>query len=325
MSLELELSSFLAHPGVILDVRTPLEFSHAKIPDSLNLPLLSNEERVIIGTLYKGHGKEKAIDEALRLVGPRLSGLAALAKSLVTTHNPKVYCWRGGMRSASVAWLLNLTGLKPVILKGGYKTFRSYVIHTLSHHISSFQFHVLGGLTGSGKTALLQKLKKQGEQVLDLEALAHHRGSSFGMLGMSKSPSNEQFENSIVWTLSSFTSVKPIWVEDESRLIGQCQLPNSLYQIMQNSPLFIKEASLEERLERLSQEYGIFGKDKLIECTLKIKKRLGGARTKEAVQLIHLGKLKEALRILLLYYDRTYTQSIEKRQKLINILQLDRL
>jgi tRNA 2-selenouridine synthase len=309
--MSVSIHEFLDTPGEFLDVRTPAEFLHGRIPDSFNLPLFSNEERAIVGTIYKKIGRVAAVDKGFRLVGPRMADIALEAKSKIGQNNAKVLCWRGGMRSSAVAWILNMSGMKAVTLEGGYKNFRRWSLKSLEK-FSVAQLHVVGGLTGCGKTHVLQELKKRGEQVLDLEDIACHRGSSFGGLGMPEQPSNEQFENNIAWQMRKMDMSKPIWIEDESILIGKCKLPNILFTKMKTSSYFFIERTQEERIDNLMQVYGGYPTESLIDCTKRIQKRLGGAVTKKVLELFEVGETKKAFEGILSYYDKAYLAGISR-------------
>lgn len=306
----LGLQEFLKTPGVILDVRSPGEFTQGRLPGAINLPLFSNEERAAVGTTYKQCGKQQAIELGLKLVGPKLADFAIAARQHVSNGFAKVHCWRGGMRSSSMAWLLGTAGLKTVTLAGGYKAFRRWALEALQQQQPVL---ILGGLTGSGKTAILHALRDMGEQILDLEALARHRGSSFGMLEMPPQPSTEQFENELAIQWSSFGPNKPIWIEDESRMIGTCKIPDSIFKQMRSAPVLFIERPLEERLDILMQEYGKADLDALISATARLQRRLGSPRTKEAIDLIHSGNLKQAITLLLHYYDKAYQFGLKSR------------
>ena len=320
------LREFIDMPGKIIDVRTPAEFIQGCIPGSFNLPLFSNDERVVVGTIYKQNGREAAVDEGFRRVGPRMADIAIDAKKITAGETAKVLCWRGGMRSAAVAWILKMSGLEAITLEGGYKTFRRWSLKTLES-LSEANIKVIGGLTGTGKTQLLRKLALKGEQVLDLEGFANHRGSSFGGLGLVGQPTNEQFENIIAWNLKDLDIKKPLWVEDESILIGRCKIPDALFMKMKSSPLYLIEKTKEERLEQLCSEYASYPVHELVECALRIEKRLGGMLTKEVVEQLKSHEIKKAFELLLFYYDKTYEKGIGERnviQKLNCIGLLDR-
>ena len=198
MSNALLIDAFLKAPGAIFDVRSEGEFAQGHIQGAFNLPLFNNHERAIVGTLYKREGFTPAFLSGLKITGPKFASM--LQQALHTKGPCKVLCWRGGMRSQSVAWLFKSAGLETVTLKGGYKAFRKWVLSTFER---PFKLRVLGGLTGSGKTDYLKNLKQSGVQVIDLEALANHRGSAFGCLSMPTQPTVEHFENSLALQLAS--------------------------------------------------------------------------------------------------------------------------
>lgn len=294
---------------VLIDVRAPIEYRHAHIPNAINIPLFDDNERALVGACYKQEGKDKAVDLGLKIVGPKLYSLVNQARNL---NSPlTVYCARGGMRSSSMQWLLSFSGLKVNQRQGGYKAFRSEVLEILNR---PYKFHLIGGYTGSGKSEYLRQLN---EQTLDLEHIANHRGSAFGENG--EQPSNEMFENKIACVLSAYDLSKPVYVEDESRMIGQNKIPDPLYEKMQKSPITVIEASQDKRVDRLYAEYGFLPKDVLIRNIEKIKKRLGSEKTAFAINLVNKGEIRNAIVEMLHYYDNAYRYSLEKRCKtLIN-------
>lgn len=302
---------FLKVPGVVIDVRSPAEYAHSRIPGATNIPLFSDAERAVVGTTYKQQGRQQAIELGLRLVGPKLADLTVDARRLANGGCAKVHCWRGGMRSGSMAWLLRTAGLQVVTLEGGYKAFRRRALTELKRPL---QLHVIGGLTGSGKTRVLHALRTLGEQVLDLEALAHHRGSSYGMLNQPPQPSTEQFENEIAVRWASFDPKRPVWIEDESRMIGMCKIPDALFQQMLYAPLTFLERPLEQRVEILLEEYGVIGSAALIQATMRLQKRLGLERTQSMLALIQARQLPDAIAMALEYYDKTYTYGLSKKK-----------
>jgi tRNA 2-selenouridine synthase len=303
---------FLNTPGAILDVRSPAEYAQGHIPGAFNLPLFSDQERAAVGTLYKKTGREEAVELGLELVGPKLIGFVREAKEIAKGEKVKLHCWRGGMRSSSMAWLLETAGMATSNLSGGYKAFRSWVLQLLT---TPLPLKVLGGLTGSGKSAHLKELKSRGEQVIDLELLASHRGSSYGHLNMPPQPSCEQFENEIAYSLLNFNLEQPIWIEDESRMVGRCKIPDPLFSQMQSAPLFMLECPFDGRLERLYREYGDANPTDLIAATRLLSKRLGASRTQEIVSKIEQGHIKEAIALTLPYYDAAYQYSLSKRNR----------
>ncbi len=301
----LTLDEFLAAPGITLDVRSPQEFEHAHIPSSLNLPLFSNEERHEVGLCYTTEGQKEAISLGLQYVAPKVEQIINTSKQY---PHVKLLCWRGGMRSHSVAHLLETCGMDVYTLQGGYKTFRRWVLKMLE---TPKQIHILGGLTGSGKTEKLHQLKEQGEQILDLEALANHRGSSFGHLG--EQPSNEHFENLIALQLHQFSDEKPVWIEDESCYIGSCLVPHALFSQMKKAPLHLVKCSEEERLKRLTTQYGGVSSQELIMATERIRKKLGHERAEKAIESITSGDLRSAAKVILEYYDKTYSYALSRK------------
>lgn len=310
MADSLQPAEFLNAPGVILDVRSPAEFAQAHIPGAISFPLFNNEERARVGTCYKQSGRDQAVQLGLEITGPKLASFAAKAKDLAGDQPLRVHCWRGGMRSASMAWLFETAGSKVNLLEGGYKAFRRWALATLA---TPKPIITLGGMTGTGKTDILQELAHRGEQVLDLEAFANHRGSSYGSLGLPPQPTTEQFGNELALAWASFDDRQPVWIEAESRRIGTCRVPDELFQQMMRAPVLQVERSRSERVELLVQEYGKADPAQLIEATERLRKRLGGDRTQEAVESIQQGHLAIAVELVLNYYDQTYQYDLERR------------
>ena len=229
------------------------------------------------------------------------------------TQKILIHCWRGGMRSAGVAWLLDLYGFEVYVLSGGYKAFRNWVLQQLE---LPYPFHVIGGYTGSGKTQLLLALKEKKYPVIDLEGLANHKGSAFGGLGQPPQPGPEMFENELALALHHAAmagSGQPIWIEDESSRIGNINLQHTLFRNLRQAPIFFLDVPVGLRLEFIMHEYGGYDPKELIASIVRIQKRLGGATTKEAVSHILDGNIKEAFAILLRYYDKFYTFGLEGR------------
>ncbi|MDD3569221.1 MAG: tRNA 2-selenouridine(34) synthase MnmH [Bacteroidales bacterium] len=303
-----------AQDNPIVDVRTPAEFDAGHIPGAINIPLFSNDERAEVGTLYKRASREKAMLRALDIVGPKMSSLVKQASKIKYTDKLIVHCWRGGMRSASFAWLMNTAGIPAATVNGGYKGFRRFAASVIKR---DWSFKVITACTGSGKTELLLKMQELGEQVIDLEGLADHKGSVFGGLGRAPQPTTEQFENNLFWAIKDFDINRTIWVEDESMCIGHVFIPHDFYTRMHFSPLVKVDLALDQRIERLVKEYSLFSKEELIHAISKITKRLGGDNAKHAVESIESGNFHEATRILLWYYDKAYNRSIEERRGLI--------
>lgn len=288
---------------LIIDVRSEGEYLHGHIPGAINLPLLNNEERHIVGICYKKEGREKAVQKGFELVGHKFSGFLSKALAASPSRKIKVYCWRGGMRSNIMAWVLSLAGFRVSLLKGGYKEFRHWVLEECS---KDWNLIVVGGKTGSGKTELLQEIRKTGEQVIDLEFLANHKGSAFGGLGQSEQPGYEHFENLLAMEFRSFNSDTPVWLENESRLIGSVKIPDILFDNIRKAPVVEVSIPEEVRVDRLLKEYGHFDPNILAENTKKLERRLGNLRMNEAVEKILSGEMRGWIKDVLTYYDKTY-------------------
>lgn len=334
------------HP--VLDVRSPGEYKHAHIPGAVSFPLFSDEERKIVGTAYKQESREQAIKIGLDFFGVKMKLTVEKAEEIIGNRQPAIsntaneehplpienclllYCWRGGMRSAAIAWLLDLYGIKVYTLVGGYKKFRNYVLETFK---LPFQFNILGGYTGSGKTDLLKSLKERKETVIDLEGLANHKGSAFGSIGMSEQPGQEMFENLLGWQLRVVgyqanstdltTSRNPtiaIWLEDESQRIGLVNIPPDLWKNMRQSPVFFLNIPFEERLKQIVKEYGPLDPEKLSDAINRISQKLGNLNAKTAILLLKEGKITESFDILLKYYDKHYFKSLHNREGINSLL-----
>lgn len=312
-----DISSFLEQQkkgNPIIDVRSPAEFYSGHIPGAVNIPLFSNEERAEIGALYKQEGQEIATLRGLEIVGPKMAGFVRQAKSLDYTDQLLVHCWRGGMRSGSFAWLLNTAGLPAVTLAGGYKSFRN---HLLDFFSAPFNLYVLSGCTGNGKTELLHYFRNKGEQVIDLEGLAHHKGSVFGGLGQVEQPTSEQFQNELFRQMKEMDPARPIFLEDESISLGNVFIPLPLWHQLRKAPLIRVELSPAARVERLVREYGSLENAQLQDAILKLSKRLGGQHVKRALEALEENRLEEVVLILLTYYDKSYEIGIAKRKELL--------
>lgn len=296
----------------VLDVRSPSEYELGHIPGSINMPLFSNDERAKVGTLYKREGQRPAIIEGLSIVGPKMKEMLLFAQKHAIDGEILVHCWRGGMRSSSVAWLLKTGGLNPKILEGGYKAYRHHIRQEFKIKKKIF---VIGGMTGSGKTHLLSYLKSSGEQTIDLEALACHRGSAFGHVGLKAQPTNEQFENDLAAVWNRLDCNHPIYLEDESSHIGKVNIVAELYDQMGRSPLILLHVDRAIRVKNLCGDYGVFPKEILVECTEKISKKIGGDETKRIRELIEINDYDSAANALLIYYDKTYEYSLKKRDR----------
>lgn len=292
---------------VLIDVRSPGEFSAGHIPGALSIPLFTDEERAIVGTLYKQTSPEAAFQEGLQMAGRKMGQLVESMQA-ITRNDPKkvmVHCWRGGKRSQAVQWLFQFSGTPAMRLEGGYKSFRTAA--NTFFNTPLFQFKILGGCTGAGKTEVLQALSRRGEQVIDLEKMAHHKGSAFGSIGELAQPTTEQFENNLFLVLSRLDPSRPVWLENESRSIGRVQIPEGFWFQMRKAPLFTIDVDPDIRLSRALQYYSEPVDIQLLKTSFdKIKKRLGGLEYLQAIAALEAGDLKKAAAMALSYYDKSY-------------------
>ncbi|MCK5693364.1 MAG: tRNA 2-selenouridine(34) synthase MnmH [Bacteroidales bacterium] len=302
----------------VVDVRAPLEFQQGHIPGAVNIPLFDDNERKVVGTAYKKENKEAAMYAGLEFAGKKLVKLAKQGERAAGKNKTLlVHCWRGGMRSKSMVWLFETMGLTCYLLEGGYKSYRSYAREVLETPLNLL---VIGGRTGSGKTAILHHLSLLGEQVIDLEGLAHHKGSAFGALGELDQPSTEQFENDLCKELLPLDTKKVTWIEDESRNVGKCVIPGELYSRMKETEIVFLDISREQRARHLVGDYAQYEQEALRTCVLKIEKRLGGDRTREALEAIDREDYYQTAMITLHYYDKAYMHSLEKNHEHYQIL-----
>ncbi|MFN9115370.1 MAG: tRNA 2-selenouridine(34) synthase MnmH, partial [Bacteroidota bacterium] len=313
--IDIETFLTLSKQIPVFDVRSPSEYAHAHIPNAISLPLFSDEERKIVGTTYKQKSKQLAIKAGLDFFGPKMKSMVEeveihLKKTKKKTDDQHeesviVHCWRGGMRSAGVAWLLNLYGFKVYTIAGGYKSFRKWALDQFE---KSYKLKILGGYTGSGKTDLLHALQQQGESVIDLEGVAGHKGSAFGNIGLPKQPSQEHFENVLAMQLHEVSNASTsFWIEDESQRIGDVNIPAHLWAQMRQATLYFIDIPFEERLIQILKTYSHLDKMKMINAIVRIKKRLGGLDAKDAVNAFIEDRIEDCFRILLKYYDKWYT------------------
>lgn len=352
----------LAQTSPVFDVRSPGEYDHAHIPGAYNLPLFTNAERAVVGTAYKQQGKQPAIKIGLDYFGVKMKAIVEAVEGVVScfsldkapqkskaaqeatvneqrstsngqreTKSVLVHCWRGGMRSAGIAWLLDLYGFKVYTLVGGYKAYRKWVRDQFEqqHHLT-----ILGGYTGSGKTLVLHQLKEAGFPVVDLEALANHKGSAFGSIGERVQPTQEMFENLLAEALNTVrcslsaeqsangqpSTTNDIFIEDESQRIGDLKIPDAFWKQMRASNILFLDIPFEERLNYLTADYGRKDKEKLVNAIIRIQKRLGGLEAKNAINFLLEDNHKECFRILLKYYDKWYSKGLYNRENPIQLI-----
>ncbi len=330
----LSAEEFRESKGIIVDVRSPEEFIKGHWPGAVNIPIFSDEERAIVGKTYKVQGKEKATAIGLKLTISKLSKIEVLLKRISNNNHPgikadqsrplKIYCWRGGMRSASIAWFANQLGLKTFLLKNGYKAYRNWVLQQFE---CKWPIKIIGGKTGTGKTDLLNALSEKGFPILDLEGLANHRGSSFGGLGLPKQPTSQHYENMIAEHLNNFKSniQQCIWVEDERSNLGKCRIPQKLLDQMKVAPFVEIIRDKNERIQHLVKGYSENSKKGLTEATLRISKRLGKERAYKATNAIDKGDWPKACSYILDYYDKCYEYQLSKisNKRIINLTGLN--
>lgn len=297
----------------LLDIRSPKEFAAGHIPGALSFPLFSDEERHQIGTAYKQISQEKAVLMGLDFFGPNMSKMVKQAKKLAPEKEVLLHCWRGGMRSQSVAWLLDLAGFKVHLLDFGYKSYRHFALEQFE---KQYPMLLIGGATGSGKTEILQELVKLGEPVIDLEKLANHKGSAFGTIGMPAQGTIEQFENDLALELAALDCNKTMWLENESVSIGKVNIPKPFHEKMRAAPVLKLEVPREIRVRKLAKEYCQVEKKVLAEAIYKIKKRLGGLAYKEALAAIEAGDMEKMVEIALVYYDKAYQFELDHKENI---------
>lgn len=309
---QIDIAGFLklAETIPVADVRSPSEFITGHIPGAFNIPLFNDAERAAVGTRYKNEGRIKAILEGLRLSGETMHKKLEDAIRISKDGKLLVHCWRGGMRSEAMAWLFSLGGIETEILQGGYKSYRHFILNALSVNKKMI---VLGGLTGSGKTEILRYMNKSGNQVIDLEGIANHKGSAFGALGQEPQPTSEHFANLLFEKWHNADNNEYTWIEDESRNIGSVFMPEQFYLNMQVNPTIVLLMDMEIRLPRLLEEYSCFSPEELINSIMRITKRLGGERSSEAIAAIQNNNFSRAIEITLQYYDKAYLYGLKRK------------
>lgn len=307
--IDIEQFLQLAEEHPVFDVRSPSEYGHAHIPGALPLPLFSDEERKEVGTAYKQKSREAAIKIGLDYFGVKMRQMVCLVEDILHHKGIKtvlVHCWRGGMRSGAVSWLLDMYGFEVYTLRGGYKNYRNWVLDQFSR---PYSLRILSGYTGSGKTEILGEMSRLGAPTVDLEGLAGHRGSAFGALGLPPQPSVEQFENKLageLYTVSRKYPGKAIWLESESSRIGNVNIFHTFFNQMKAAPRVHADVPFEARLDYITIGYGNFDREQLKAAVLRIQKRLGGLETKNTLALLDAGRISDAFEILLRYYDKFY-------------------
>lgn len=325
---DIEISDYLCNREdyVLIDVRSPLEYEEDHIEGAINMPLLNNEERKIIGTLYKEKGMRVAKEAAREMIFPSLSNKLGAIHKVIDEHKKKclVYCFRGGDRSKIMATLLSFERGGIFRLNGGYKSFRKEVVRYFNEEPMP-SLKVLYGLTGAGKTDILVALEKKGLPVIDLEGLANHRGSVFGHIGLRKQPTQKRFETLLYFELMKHNDF--YIVEGESKKIGRIAIPSPFYDEMLKGQPYLIGCSIDERVKRLNKEYAShFETDKEIidEALNYLTIRLGKNTIKEIQTLLANKEVEKAIkRLLLEYYDVLYEKNRRKEKGYVNTFSSD--
>ncbi len=286
-----------------IDVRSEGEYEQGHIVGANNIPILNNDERRQVGICYKQKGNNEAVLLGYQLVEHKFKDYIKKAIEIAPNKTIAVYCFRGGQRSGIMSDLLHHAGLTVIKLQGGYKSYRRYALNTLT---IPKNLMILGGYTGSQKTEKLHELKLSGQQVIDLEMLANHKGSAFGGIGEEPQPTNEQFENLLADEWRKIDPLKPLWLEDESSRIGRINIPKSIYIQMRESSMVKMIVDKIKRIDYILSSYGKMPIDKLHEATQKLERRLGNEQCNAALTYLQNGELREWLYIILKYYDKTY-------------------
>jgi tRNA 2-selenouridine synthase len=294
-----------------VDVRSEGEFAEGHVHDAVNIPILNNEERKAVGTDYKQKGQMEAIKTGFRLVGPRILDIVNEAERIAANRELLVHCWRGGMRSANFCQFAGMAKIRTHQLVGGYKSYRNEALQSFA---KPFDFYIIGGFTGSGKSEILNALSRKGEQILDLEKLSNHKGSVFGGLMQPPQPTTEQFQNNLFEKILELDLSKRIWVEDESIMIGKIVLPEPFWKRMSASPVVEMNVSKETRIKRLVNEYGPSDKEEFLKAMSAIVKRLGGQHFQAAREKLLMDDMSGVIDILLTYYDKAYATGLLKKQ-----------
>lgn len=295
--------------AVFIDLRAPVEFQDAHIPGAVNIPLFSDQERSEVGIIYRYQGPGSAKSKGLEVVAPRLASLVSEIKRRAEGNNLVLYCWRGGERSDAVSRVLDIMDVDGYRLTGGYKAYRTHILKHLQE-MPSGRVVVIHGLTGTGKTKIINKMAEDGWPTVDLEGLANHRGSVFGGLGLGEQPKQKFFDSLLYEAMKRFDGDKYLIVESESKKIGRLFLPDNLYAMMKEGIHVLIYDNIANRVNRLYHEYvenqNISAKD-FLDCVQGLQRFLGKRKTHDITELINGNRLMDAIRILLTdYYDPLY-------------------
>ena len=314
--------------GAVIDARSPAEFAEDHLPGARNWPVLDDDERAVVGTEHKQVSDFDARKHGAALVARRIADiLDRHVADKPRDWQPLVYCWRGGKRSGTLAWFLSEIGFRTQLLDGGYKAFRAFVRAQLDTLPLQHRFTVIAGRTGSGKTRLLQALAAQGAQVLDLEALARHRGSILGGLHGEPQPAQKAFETALWNALRRFDPARPVFVESESRKIGARQVPEALLDQMRgHGRCVVVQMPDDARVALLLEEYADYLRDPDRFCSDLdgLTELQGKARVERWQAMARAGDWPSVYRELMLqHYDPLYTRSIRRNFDVSQALDID--
>jgi tRNA 2-selenouridine synthase len=309
----------------LIDVRSPKEFREATIPGSINIPVFTDEERAEVGTLYKQSGQEAAKEKGLEIFSGKLPAFIAEFKKIDTPMT--VFCWRGGMRSKTAATVVELMGIRANRLMGGIRSYRQWVVNELKKETFHPELYVLNGYTGTGKTAILEKLKQSGYPVIDLEKMAGHRGSIFGQIGLT--PSNQKkFDALLVTAMQQYENEPFVFIEGESKRIGKVVLPEFLYRKKEDGRQIFIDLPVEERVQNILEDYQPWEEpERFLEAYHRIAKHIHTPVAKQIDEDLKSGNFKSATKLLLeYYYDPRYehaTQYPENQKTMIHAANAD--
>lgn len=330
--MEIEIREALKRSDLIfIDVRTPAEYAEASIPGAINVPLFEDREHHQLGIIYHQLGEIEARMAALNMVAPKLSALVDKVVQICTCNKPLLYCSRGGMRSLSLYHILGLAGIQTLRLKKGYKAYRSYVIERLVDYKLQCKLYVIHGLTGVGKTAILQDLDQKGIPVIDLEGLANHRGSVFGTIGLNNNRSQKDFDALLLQQLDRHKEQPYLFIEGEGRRIGNIYLPLFLAEAMEKGYQILLTASMETRVQRIVSTYiPVSMSEELLEqfkhALSSLRKRLGDKKTDHLMRMLENGDYYNVSKILCSdYYDLFYNDSRPECAKFDSIIDAENL
>ncbi|MEI6856620.1 tRNA 2-selenouridine(34) synthase MnmH [Psychrilyobacter sp.] len=300
---------------ILIDVRTPKEYQESTIPGTINIPVLLDEERVMVGTAYKKESQEKAKQLGIEAISKRLGDITKQINKLSKEYDTIIFfCARGGMRSGSMTSFFKSMGYKTARLSGGYKSYRAFIMEDFESIVQEITLIILHGKTGTGKTKILNELHKRDVETIDLEGLAKNRGSHFGHIGIPQDRSQKTFE-SLLYDAVKHRKNNVITIEGESRKIGPIHIPDPFWDTMKVGMKILVEAPIEMRLDIIMDDYtGIDQlKENLLEVAEKLKRYMDGSAHSKFIDLVEKGKIREAARQMMIeYYDPMYNKSLNK-------------